>query len=265
MAHSGLTTIFRRRLSAGTPLLPDVGNRVIVFAPHPDDETLGCGGTIARKCAAGEDVTVVAMTDGAGSHAHLMPVEQLIEVRKSELLRATSILGVSAEKVLTLGFSDGDLVNHVHAARQQVAELMEQVQPTEVYIPARWDTPKDHFATYSIVKQVLAFRQGGVRVYEYPVWFWMQWPFAMAELRGRSELPAWFLRNTLSNYRLLRHFSICSDIQATVQKKRDALAQYVSQMTRLVETERWCTLHDVDGGNFLGCFYQSFEVFYRSQ
>jgi hypothetical protein len=45
----------------------------VVFAPHPDDETLGCGGTIVRKIRAGARVRLVVMTDGGSSHRELLP------------------------------------------------------------------------------------------------------------------------------------------------------------------------------------------------
>lgn len=44
------------------------GKAVTVLAPHPDDESLGCGGALAAAVESGQDVTVVALTDGSGSH-----------------------------------------------------------------------------------------------------------------------------------------------------------------------------------------------------
>jgi hypothetical protein len=49
-----------------------LGKPAIIFAPHQDDETLGCGGTIIRKKQAGANLQIVFMTDGCRSHAHLM-------------------------------------------------------------------------------------------------------------------------------------------------------------------------------------------------
>ena len=56
----------------------------IVFAPHPDDETLGCGGTIIKKRQAGAKISIVFMTDGRTSHGHLMDINELTTRRVEE-------------------------------------------------------------------------------------------------------------------------------------------------------------------------------------
>lgn len=50
--------------------------RVVVFAPHPDDETLACGGTIAKSVHQGDDVYIVIMTDGRNSHRGVLGIEK---------------------------------------------------------------------------------------------------------------------------------------------------------------------------------------------
>src|SRR5262245_5575363 len=72
----------------------DLSQRAIVFAPHEDDEVLGCGGTILRKRRLGADVAVVFMTDGSGSHPGLMPADEMKELRAAEARAACSLLGV---------------------------------------------------------------------------------------------------------------------------------------------------------------------------
>ena len=80
--------------------------RVIVFAPHPDDETLGCGGTIAKKLREGYDVLIVFMTDGRNALSKLFNVcsnptpLELREIRKEEAKKASKILGVEEEKLI---------------------------------------------------------------------------------------------------------------------------------------------------------------------
>ena len=259
------TRVIRSRLRAGQALDTQVSKRSIVFAPHPDDETLGCGGTIARKLAAGEQLTVVVMTDGAGSHAHLMPAQEVIAIRRQELYNATAVLGLAPQQVITLNFPDSQLQENAQAAGLRVANILQELSPTEVFVPTRWDTPKDHYATYDIVQQAVTKCSPGTAVYEYPVWFWMQWPFAKPQLRGRSELPQWFIANSRDNLRLIRHFTNYFDITPFIQVKQEALSQYASQMTRLVDDARWLTLKDVADGDFLRCFSQTIEVFYRSR
>ena len=73
-----------------------LGRSAVVFSPHFDDETLGCGGTILKKKRAGADVKIVFMTDGSKSHRHLISENELKAIRASEGLAASSSLGLSA-------------------------------------------------------------------------------------------------------------------------------------------------------------------------
>src|SRR3954471_22274206 len=72
----------------------------IVFAPHPDDETLGCGATIHRKREAGTAVHVVIASDGRRPQApDLIAPDELARIRAREALDACMTLGVAAEDV----------------------------------------------------------------------------------------------------------------------------------------------------------------------
>jgi LmbE family N-acetylglucosaminyl deacetylase len=93
------------------------GDRVIVFAPHSDDETLGCGGMLATSLANGADVRVVLITNGDGfriavgrayNTLHVTPQRciQFAYRRQKETLRALETLGVSDKQVTFLGYPD---------------------------------------------------------------------------------------------------------------------------------------------------------------
>ena len=71
----------------------------LVLAPHPDDETLGCGGFVIEACKRGRPPLIVAVTDGAGSHAGstAYPPARLKALRAAELRSAAQILGVPRE------------------------------------------------------------------------------------------------------------------------------------------------------------------------
>ena len=73
-----------------------VGEKVIVFAPHPDDETFGCGGAIAAHCKHGDQVKVIILTNGDNADTlNRHRTEKYVEIRKSEAQQAVSILGVN--------------------------------------------------------------------------------------------------------------------------------------------------------------------------
>jgi LmbE family N-acetylglucosaminyl deacetylase len=106
----------------GLPLMPDPapGRRILVLAPHCDDETLGAGGLIADARRAGVPVRVAFLTNGDGfpvaasralREVHIAPSDyvRFAEKRQSEALRALSVLGVPSEEVRFLGYPDRGL------------------------------------------------------------------------------------------------------------------------------------------------------------
>ncbi|NET07412.1 MAG: PIG-L family deacetylase [Symploca sp. SIO2B6] len=234
----------------------------LVFSPHPDDETLGCGGTIIRKKQAGADVKIVFMTDGSTSHSHLMPANKLKAIRASEALAAAQKLGVEASDVIFLEVKDGTLANHQDAASKRVVEIILKYLPEEIFIPYYQDGISDHNATNTVV--VSALKKSGLNatVYEYPIWFWNQWPWTDCGRESQKLLP--FLQDSLrSGLRFLNDFRCSVYIGDVLDLKRTALEQHKSQMVRLINNSRWLTLGDVSKGEFLKCFFQETEVFYR--
>lgn len=94
--------------------------RLLFLLAHPDDETFGPGGTIARYAAEGADVVLVTATRGEAGMVGEPPVtdrERLGETRAAELRRAAEILG--ARDVVFLGFRDGELAA---APRERIVE-----------------------------------------------------------------------------------------------------------------------------------------------
>jgi len=101
---------------------PDVksSDRILIFAPHPDDESLGTGGLIARAVEKNATVKVVMVTDGSRSHTHtifnqfrastnLTENVSLPELRHNETLKALKNLGLNESDVIFLGYPDGGL------------------------------------------------------------------------------------------------------------------------------------------------------------
>jgi LmbE family N-acetylglucosaminyl deacetylase len=139
----------------------DKNRRIIVFAPHPDDETLGCGGTIVKKLVEGYEVIIVVMTDGRflllksfGIDDDPTP-EQVKNIRREEVLRATKILGVPEDNVIFLDFVDGTLKENEEVVEEKVAEILKKYAPSEVYFPFERDGHPDHQAANCIVRRVI--------------------------------------------------------------------------------------------------------------
>ncbi|HEY3396252.1 MAG TPA: GNAT family N-acetyltransferase [Armatimonadota bacterium] len=110
----------RLRLELPFMPLPGPGERVLIFAPHPDDEVIGCGGLIQECERSGAQVTVVLMTSGDASELGLLFAENAVRRSPSEYLRlgkirlqesaaALATLGVPADRLVTLGYPNGGL------------------------------------------------------------------------------------------------------------------------------------------------------------
>lgn len=152
--------------------------QAVVFAPHPDDETIACGGTICKRVAAGWIVHVVFATDGSQSHKAVLGIvsqptpSELVGVRAREAIAATSILGVAPENVTFLHYPDTTLREHEGSFRRVVAEYAGSVGDVdEVYIPHdRRELNADHCVTGSVAYEEFCSRQGQARVLRYVVW-----------------------------------------------------------------------------------------------
>lgn len=146
---------------------------VIVFAPHPDDETLGCGGTIARKITEGFDLYIVFVTDGRNSHKRTLGInnnpspEELISIRKREAVDAARILGLSERKIIFLSFEDGKLDRNLSRAKKEIRNILKRIQPEEIFVPYAHENHKDHRITNFLVSACI--RELGIKctIYEY--------------------------------------------------------------------------------------------------
>jgi len=244
----------------------DLRRSALVFSPHFDDETLGCGGTILKKKRAGADVKIVFMSDGSKSHRLLIAENKLSAIRASEGLAASRSLGLNASDVFLLEFEETKLSEYVDSATKRVTEILLRQKPDEIFIPyhkepALWS--KDHLATNRIVCSSLQMYDRDVVIYEYPIWFWYHWPWMSAPINNLRQL-LFFLKDSLvSPLTLLREFRCSVYIGDVLELKRAALNQHKSQMTRLIPDPRWRTLCDISNGEFLECFFQEYEIFHQ--
>lgn len=169
---------------------------VIIIAPHPDDETFGCGGLIRLKREAGVPVRVVILTDGEAVASGLGErPEAVVAARRSEALNACLRLGVEADSVSWLHLPDGRLLHPEQlgfdeAARALLAEI-EAFAPGEIYCPHLLDVRPDHIAAARHTQQALRLWDRPCALYFYPVWMWYH---ASAGLRKKLDTcGAWRL------------------------------------------------------------------------
>jgi LmbE family N-acetylglucosaminyl deacetylase len=241
----------------------ELSRSALVFSPHPDDESLGCGGTIIKKKQVGATVNLVHMTDGSGSHRGVISALELREIRARESVNAARVLGV--DHTYFLDFEDTRLTENVGRATERVVEILRKEKPEEVFVPHRLEPMRqaaDHVATTAIVLAALDEYRTRVTVWEYPVWFWLHWPWVGLRPQCPPIKARHIARNTLHSSFGLRAFKELRryvDIADVVGQKRAALAEHKSQMTKLMPD--WSTLNQVSRGQFLDCFYYRREFF----
>ena len=139
--------------------------RVVVLAPHPDDETLGAGGFIAAQCLRGTDVVVVAATDGESAYGFDL---NLGKIRELEQANALKHLGVSVENITRLRLPDSNVA--AHEARLVDHLLPFVTKDTLLIAPWRGDFHPDHEACGRAAARVAS--QTGATLTSYFFWTW---------------------------------------------------------------------------------------------
>ncbi|MBR1384083.1 MAG: PIG-L family deacetylase [Ruminococcus sp.] len=112
---------------------------VLVIAPHPDDEVLGCGGTIVKHTENGDDVYVAVVTKGCEP---IFPKEQVEQVRE-ECRRADEFLGVKETVFMDFPASMLETVPR-YGFNGAFIDLIQRIRPEVVYLPNRGDMQLDH-------------------------------------------------------------------------------------------------------------------------
>lgn len=154
---------------------------LVVVAPHPDDEIVGAGALIGAAVRAGIPVTVVAVTDGDGSHpAAAIPPDELARIRTRESEEALADLatlapaGAAGQPIrrIRLGLPDGGVTGAEDRAADGIAAVLDVAPPgTWVAAPVRVDGHPDHDASGRAAHRAAA-RYPSVRTVDFPVWLW---------------------------------------------------------------------------------------------
>lgn len=184
--------------------------RLVVVAPHPDDEVLACGGLVFEHVARGGEVCVIGVTDGEASHpdSEVWTRTTLAEQRRCESAAGLRLLGVAESQVVRLGFPDGLLARYAGPLREALGLC---VRPDDVVV-CTWqlDGHPDHEAVGAAAQT--ACDDAGAQCLQVPVWMW-HWSCA-----GDDAVP----------WHLLRALPVSPTALA---RKRAALSAHVTQLT----------------------------------
>jgi LmbE family N-acetylglucosaminyl deacetylase len=217
---------------------------VLVLAPHPDDESLGCGGLLAACHEQGLPAYAAFLTDGAASHLHsrAYPPARLAALREAEARSALVSLGVDESRIVFLGLPDGDAPRRGRTFDLATNRLVSFARSRGIRtICTTWehDLHPDHRAAWRIGRQVA--RTLDARLLCYPVWGWTIAP------------DTWLPAKRIAGARL--------DITRYLAAKRHAIACHRSQTTYLISDDPtgFRLSHDM-----LMLFERPFEVFAES-
>ncbi len=130
--------------------LPDA-KKILVLAPHPDDEALGCGGAICRLNALGALSTIVFLTDGELLYGN--PSRDVAEKRRNEGLKSSDLLG--CREPMFLGFPDGSIASEKKHIYDRLAGIVRMKEPEIIFSPSLVDYHVDHIATAKIAVELM--------------------------------------------------------------------------------------------------------------
>ena len=201
----------------GELLAAQSGQNVLVFSPHPDDESIAAGGYIAQSIINGADVRIVLVTDGDAQHEEA--------IRYNEFKKATGILGVPEANLIFLGFPDGKLVSENQATLQTALQIqIDKYNPDIVLYPNPHDYNPDHKAIGQAIERILKTESRQITAYEYLIHYELIYPRPREFAPADNLLPPKRLANV--NTAWLR-FNLSSSVESCKEK---AIFTYQSQL-----------------------------------
>ena len=158
--------------------------KLLVLSPHPDDDIIGCGGTLHRYHKEGAVITVVYMTDGRKGGISYNE-EELVLVRKEEASKAAFIIGV--DKLIFLENKDAELALNEHSVKE-LSDIIENIQPEAVFLPFFTDNHADHIATNGIFLRAALKHKNDIMCYGYEIWTPLMSPNCIVNITSQLEI-----------------------------------------------------------------------------
>lgn len=140
--------------------------KILIIAPHPDDDVIGCGGTITKSIKNQCQIKVVYITDGSGGDPKV-PKDELIRIRKNESKKSLEILG--CDNYQFLDYPDLKLKCSEEIIKE-LLKILERFQPDLLLVPFFLDNHPDHKETVKIITEVLINYLHPLNCYNYEVW-----------------------------------------------------------------------------------------------
>jgi N-acetylglucosamine malate deacetylase 1 len=186
-----------------------VSERVLVVAPHPDDETLGCGGTLLRMRESGAQLAWLIVT-GISEEAGFTPAR--VQGRETEIEKVRKLLGFDEVFQLSLPTRQLDAVPMAELVAQ-FSEVFKSYRPEHVFLPHRSDVHSDHRVVFD----------AGAACAK-----WFRYPSVRRLLSYETISETDFCLDTRSPFQP----NCFVDISRYLERKLEALAEYASELGR---------------------------------
>jgi LmbE family N-acetylglucosaminyl deacetylase len=192
--------------------------KILIVAPHMDDEALACGGLIA-KLPLKEHIHIIYATDGMRSPSPIFPGRDSIspdlgEVRVQESKSAMGLLGVPEKNLHFLRLPEAQIRKYIPALEKMLWKIIDEIQPHFIFTPFRYDRHPDHLAINQVFSNAKLEGFLTAQIIEYFVYY-------------RSKLlPLRDIRKYIKS-----NFLIELTIDDVAAEKRKALDCFTSQTT----------------------------------
>lgn len=169
--------------------------RILIVAPHPDDESIGCGGLMLQY---GAQCEILLLTDGRKGYDSSVPTdeEQLVRQRAEELRRAAAIAGI--EKIYMLGIPDNTLKQN-----ETTVGAFDLTPYDYIFVPNHLERHKDHAPVLKMIQKMCRRQHASARIYEYEVWSPIPGPTDVLILNDLMERKLEMVRQYQSQIRFL--------------------------------------------------------------
>lgn len=143
------------------------GRKIIVLAPHPDDEIIGPGGTLLKNIKCGNQIHIVFITDGSKGRTKNQSKEEITAIRMNEAIQVCKQLPATYS---FLACADGNYVPE-RKKIDLLAQLIKDINPSDIFLPHLNDLHRDHFMTNLLFYQAICNgRETKQTIWEYEVW-----------------------------------------------------------------------------------------------
>jgi LmbE family N-acetylglucosaminyl deacetylase len=187
---------------------------VLVISPHPDDEIIGCGGTLIRMLEGGSRVSVVQLTDGSNSSALKDSPEH---IRKTIRLEEAKVVATNLGFAELILFKEPDsLLECTKENVKKLSDILNRLHPEVIFIPFINDTHPDHVVANDILSKSLessTLNLSEVRVLSYEVWNFVP-PNSFCIIDNQFDKKADMLMKYRTGMKVIDYVHFCESLNS---------------------------------------------------